>query len=68
MLLLCVALNGYHSEACHYKWEWEKDSDSTSLSCEEYPVVYATHEGQYTCTCTVEGEQHKAVGVFYVTS
>ena len=57
MLLLCVAVNGYHTEACHYKWQWEKDTDSTSLSCEEYPVVCATHEGHYACTCTVEVEQ-----------
>jgi len=64
--ILCVAWNGYHSDATQYQWYWKVDKDKTEMACEKHPVLYTVEVGNYACV--VIREEHKAECVFSVTS
>lgn len=46
-LLVCVALNGYHS-VVSYQWS----EDGVEMKGETYPLLYTSVIGKYTCRVT----------------
>ena len=62
--LMCVALNGFHSDEC--KYSWSIGVGGIPIPNESYPVLYTGVVGKYVCTLCVE--HYKDVRVFNITS
>ena len=62
--LMCVALNGFHSDEC--KYSWSIGVGGIPIPNESYPVPYTGVVGKYVCTLCVE--HYKDVRVFNITS
>ena len=49
VVMVCLALGGYHSVA-DYKWYCASDV----LDCETYPILYSATRGEYKCVIKVD--------------